>query len=141
PSNPHGYFYLGQARLYQQQWEQAAQYFAKALQNNYPDRERLAIEMATAQNESGRPQQALDILRDTALPAEPALAAQYYAVSAFTHDRLNQFGAAIEAMRRALDLDASNAQYWEFLISALINVDQWPPALAEAIRAQKRLPD
>src|SRR5437867_3919940 len=47
PSNPHGYFYLGQARLYQQQWEQAAQYFAKALQNNYPDRERLAIEMAT----------------------------------------------------------------------------------------------
>src|SRR5262249_53879258 len=30
PSNPYGYFYLGQAKLYQRQWEKAIQYFIKA---------------------------------------------------------------------------------------------------------------
>src|SRR5712692_3676331 len=29
PSGPNGYFYLGQAHLYQQKWEEAAGYFAK----------------------------------------------------------------------------------------------------------------
>src|SRR5438034_4760366 len=46
PSNPYGYFYLGQARLYQQQWEKAVQYFARALDLQYPERERLMVEMA-----------------------------------------------------------------------------------------------
>src|SRR5437899_3086960 len=27
PSNPYGYFYLGQAKLYQRQWDKAIQYF------------------------------------------------------------------------------------------------------------------
>src|ERR1041385_6203874 len=31
PANPYGYFYLGQARLFQQQWEKAIAYFSKAL--------------------------------------------------------------------------------------------------------------
>src|SRR5262249_7826991 len=52
PSNPYGYFYLGQAKLYQRQWEKAIQYFAKASQLQYPEHERLVIEMATAQNEA-----------------------------------------------------------------------------------------
>src|ERR1043166_9286579 len=55
PSNPYGYFYLGQAKLYQQQREKAVQYFAKALDLQYPERERLMVEMAVAQNEAGRP--------------------------------------------------------------------------------------
>src|SRR6059036_3544002 len=28
PSSPHGYFYLGQARLYQHQWQGAIEYFS-----------------------------------------------------------------------------------------------------------------
>src|SRR6266496_5755223 len=40
PSNPYGYFYLGQANLYQRQWEKAIQYFKKALDLQYPERER-----------------------------------------------------------------------------------------------------
>ncbi len=141
PSNPHGYFYLGQAKLYRQQWGQAAQYFAKALERRYPDRERLVVEMALAQSEAGRPQQALDTLGAIPPPAEGPLAAQYHAVTAFAQERLNQPRLAIEAIRRARDLDDSNPQYWEFLISTLINTDQTTAALREAIRAQKRLPD
>src|SRR5687767_11004314 len=37
PSDPHGYFYLGQANLYQRNWAKAAYYFARALERNYPD--------------------------------------------------------------------------------------------------------
>ncbi len=141
PSNPHGYFYLGQAKLYQRQWEQAAQYFAKALERRYPDGERLAVEMALAQSEAGRPQQALDTLRTIQPPAEGPLAAQYHAATAFAQERLNQPRLALEAIRRARDLDDSNPQYWEFLISTLLSTDQTRAALGEAIRAQKRLPD
>jgi Flp pilus assembly protein TadD len=141
PSNPVGYFYLGQAKLYQQQWEKAIQHFKKALDLRYPERERLMVEMATAQNEAGRPQQALSSLGAIEPPSDERLAAQYYAVTAFSRAKLNQPSEAIEAIRRALQLDDSNAHYWEFLISSLIQGDQNPQALAEAIRAQKKFPD
>jgi tetratricopeptide (TPR) repeat protein len=141
PSNPYGYFYLGQAKLYQQQWEKAVQYFAKALDLQYPERERLMVEMAVAQNEAGRPGQALSCLANIDTPADERLAAQYHAVTAFAKDKLNQTGPAIEAIRRALQLDDSSPHYWDFLISALIKTDQNPQALAEAIRAQKKFPD
>ena len=141
PSSPYGYFYLGQARLYQKQWEKAVQYFAKALDLQYPDRERLMIEMALAQNEAGRPQQALSILAKIEPPADERLAAQYHAVTAFAQIKLNGSAPAIEAIRRALQLDESRVEYWDFLISTLIKADQNPQALAEAIRAQKKFPD
>ncbi len=141
PSDPYGYFYLGQAKLYQQQWEPAVQYFAKALERHYPDRERLTIEMAFAQDEAGHPQAALESLAKVRAPAAGPLAAQYHAVTAFAQSRLNQPTAAIEAIRRALHVEDSNPQYWEFLITSLMNTDQTPRALAEAIRAQRRFPD
>src|SRR3989442_7068998 len=47
----------------------------------------------------------------------------------------------MEAIRSALQLDDSTADYWELLISTLIATDQTPQALAEAIRAQRRFPD
>lgn len=141
PSNPYGYFYLGQAKLYQQQWDSAIEYFSKALERNYPERDRLLVEMALAQNEAGRPQQALDTLGKAKIPEEPRATAQYHGVTAFAQARLNRYGAAIEAIRRALQLDDTDAHYWEFLISALINHDENPQALAEAIRAQAKFPD
>ena len=141
PANPFGYFYLGQARLFQQQWERAIQYFSKALELGYPERERLAIELATAQNEAGRPIQALASLGMIGPPADPRLGAQYHAVTAFAKSRLSQSAAAIEAMRKAVQLDESSAHYWEFLVSELIKTDQTPQALSEAIRAQRIFPD
>lgn len=141
PANPYGYFYLGQAKLYEQQWEPAIQYFARALERQYPERERLLIEMALAQNEAGRPQQALETLAKARMPADRRLAAQYHAVTAFAQAKQNQPGAAAEAIRQALHLDDSNAQYWGFLIGGLIGADQTPQALAEAIRAQAKFPD
>jgi tetratricopeptide (TPR) repeat protein len=139
PENPHGYFYLGQASLYQQRWEAAIGYFSKALERQYPRKERLLVEMALAQNEAGRPEQALASL--SGIDPEDDLAAQYWAVTAFAHDRLNRTGSAIEAIRRALQFDDSDAHSWEFLIGALIKMDEAPQALAEAIRAQKKFPD
>lgn len=141
PSNPHGHFYLGQARLYQQQWEAAIRYFTKALERQYPERDRLMVELALAQNEAGLPEQALASLNTIAPVSEPRLAAQYHAVTAFARAKLNQRGPAIEAIRRSLQLDDSNSHAWEFLISALIESDEAPLALAEAIRAQKKFPD
>src|SRR5437016_5015939 len=134
PANPFGYFYLGQAKLFQQQWERAIQYFSKALDLGYPERERLAIELATAQNEAGRPSQALASLGTTGPPADQRLGAQYYAITAYAKSRLSQSTAAIEAMRKAVQLDESSAHYWEFLVSELIKTDQSPQALSEAIR-------
>jgi len=141
PSNPHGYFYLGQAKLYQHQWEAAIQNFTKALERNYPEQERLLVELALAQSEAGRPQQALASLSKVRRPADERLRAQYHAITAVAKAKLNQPAAAIEAVRLALEVDDSNPEYWDLLISALIKTDQSPQALAEAIRAQRKFPD
>jgi Flp pilus assembly protein TadD len=141
PRNPFGHFYLGQSALYQQQWKSAVLYFSKALEYNYPDQQRLMIELALAQNEAGLPQQALESLGKIQPPAEGPLAAQYLAVQAFGLGKLNQPMAAIEAIRRARDLDDSSPHYWEFLINSLISIDETYKALAEAIQAQKKFPD
>src|SRR5687767_5341220 len=140
PSNPYGYFYLGQARLYQQQWEPAIQFFVKALEREYPEVDRLLVELALAQNEAARPKQALETLGKTSPPANPQKAAQYHVVTAFAQAKLNQIGPAIEAARRALQADAT-PHVWEFLIDVLIQTDQAPRALAEAILAQRKFPD
>ena len=141
PSNPHGYFYLGQAKLYQQQWQAAIQYFSKALERRYPDEQRLLIELALAQNEVGHPEQALASLGKTQPPSEQRQAAQYHAVVAFARAKLNESRRAIEAMRRALDLDDAHPDHWEFLIRTLMQDDEPAQALAAAIRAQKKFPD
>src|SRR5439155_5208321 len=74
-------------------------------------------------------------------PSDPHLGAQYYAVTAFARARLDQPGPAIEAIRQSLQIDDSNPHAWEFLIGALIQADEAPTALAEAIRAQKKFLD
>jgi tetratricopeptide (TPR) repeat protein len=102
---------------------------------------RLLIEMATAQTEAGHPEQALSTLSGVEAPADPRLAAQHHAVTAFAQAKLNRPAAAIEAIRRALQVDDSSPHYWDFLIGELIKTDQNPQALAEAIRAQKKFPD
>ncbi len=141
PADPHAYFYLGQARLSQQQWQSAIQYFSKALERQYPDRERLLVELSMAQNEAGHPQQAFDTLRKIAVPTGEHLAAQYHSVTAFALDRLGQPGPAIDAIRRALQLEDTSPQNWALLIGLLVQTDQAPQALAEAIRAQRKFPD
>jgi Flp pilus assembly protein TadD len=141
PTNPYGYFYLGQAKLYQRQWESAIQFFTMALERQYPESDRLLVELALAQNEAGRPKEALATLNKTSPPADPRLAAQFHAVTAFAQASLNQIPTAIDAVRLALQFDDSGPHLWEFLIDALIRTDQTPQALAEAIRAQRKFPD
>jgi Tfp pilus assembly protein PilF len=141
PANSFGYFYLGQAKLFEQQWEQAIRYFIKALDLGYPERERLVIELATAQNEAGQPAQALESLGTVGPPSDARQAAQYHAVAAFAKSRLSQSAPAIESMRKALQLDAFSADYWGFLIGELMRTDQSQQALSEAIRAQRIFPD
>ncbi len=139
PINPYGYFYLGQAKLYQRQWNPAVQYFNKALQLNYPEKDRLLVELAFAENETGHPQRALDHLKEIRDPGP--YAAQYHAVTAFAESRLQRYPAAIAAIRSACELEPHDSQYWEFLISTLISTDQTQTALSEAIRAQAIFPD
>ncbi|MFN7919510.1 MAG: tetratricopeptide repeat protein [Bryobacteraceae bacterium] len=141
PADPHAYFYLGQARLNQKQWQAAVDLFTRALNLKYPERERLLIELAFAENEAGRPAAALKRLEGVEPPAEGPMAAQYHAVKAFAGLRMGKSAEAIEAMAKARDLDPDNEQYQEFLISTLIGVDQTARALAEAIRAQSKFPD
>jgi tetratricopeptide (TPR) repeat protein len=141
PANPFGYFYLGQSKLFEEQWEQAIPYFRKALDLGYPERERLVIELATAQNEAGQPAQAVESLGTIGTPSDPRQAAQYYAVAAFAKSRVSQSAPAIAAMRKALELDLFNADYWGFLIGELMKTDQSQQALSEAIRAQRIFPD
>jgi tetratricopeptide (TPR) repeat protein len=141
PSNPFGYFYLGQVSLNQQKWAKAVQYFSQAMEHEYPDRDRLMVELALAENEAGQPQQALESLNKIRTPGDGSFSAQYHAVKAFALEKLNQPGPAIDDMRQARDIDDSNPQYWEFLISTLIATDQTNLALMEAIRAQRKFPD
>lgn len=141
PSDPQGYFYLGQANLYQQKWDEAARLFASALERSYPDRDRLLIEMAFAQNEGGHPRQALSSLQKAQAPKAGPLAAQYYAATAFALDKLDHPSEAVRAMRRAMEIDYSDPQYREFVISMLLKTNQLRHALVEAIDAQKRFPD
>jgi len=141
PSNSHGHFYLGQAYLSQQKWEKAALCLSKALALRYPDRQRLAVDLAVAENEASHPERALSHLQSVSVPANGLLAAQYHAVTGLAHANLNQPGQAIEAFQRAGEIDDSNPGYRELLISALISTDQTSKALAEAIRAQRRFPD
>jgi Flp pilus assembly protein TadD len=136
PKNPHGYFYLGQAALYQQQWEQAVRHFLEARKRGYPDAERLGLELGFAWNEAGRPREAL-----TELDRIRAEGAQYHAVRGFVLGKLHRPVPAMEAMRRARELDDSKPEYWSFVVSTLIDTDQTTFALAEAIRAQRKFPD
>jgi tetratricopeptide (TPR) repeat protein len=141
PTSPHGYFYLGQAALYQHKWDRAAGYFVQALERGYPDRQRAIVELALALNELGQPEQALESLSKVDAPAAGPMAAQYHAVRAFALGKLNRGGEALEAIRRARDLDRANRDYWEFLIRLLISADDPYKAQGEAIEAQKIFPD
>jgi len=141
PGDPYGYFYLGQSSLQQQQWGRAADNLAKALERNYPEKEQVVIELALAQCENNNPERALLTLNSVKPPADPVLAAQFYAVRAFAEIRIHRFESAIEAIQRARDLNSSDVQYWELLISTLISTDNAKQALAEAIPAQRKFPD
>lgn len=141
PSNPIGYFYLGQAKLYQRQWQAAIAFFKDALKREYPEPDRLLVELALAQNELGRATDALASLAKCSQPVDPRLAGQYYAVSAGAQLSLNKFAPAIEAARLALQSDDSIPHTWAILIDALIRTDEVAHALAEAIRAQRKFPD
>ena len=141
PADPQGFFYLGQAKLYQKQFEPAVRDFQKALSLGFPDRDRLSVELAFAENEAGRPQQALDRLAQVSPLSEAPRAAQYFAVTGFAHSKLGHRREAIDAIRKARDIDGTNPQYWDFLITALIGTDQTTRALSEAIQAQARFPD
>src|SRR5262245_20315511 len=141
PSNPHGYFYLGQAKLYQRQWQAAIRYFSQALERRYPDEQRLLIELALAQNEAGHPEQVIATLAKTQPPSDDRQAAQYHAVVAFSRAKLNEPRLSIEAMRRAVALDDAHPDHWDFLIRTLMQDDEPAQALAEAISAQQKLPD
>ena len=105
PSNPFGYFYLGQSKLYQQQWDPAIQYFRSALDRQYPEEGRLLVELALAQNEAGHPDHALASLEGITPTGDDGLSAQYYAVTAFARGKLNLPGEAAEAIRQALRFD------------------------------------
>ena len=141
PTNAHGNFFLGQAYHQQGRWEKAIHHLAKALDSGHPDRGRLVLQIAVAQNEAGFPDRALQSLSKLRAPAGGPAAAQYHAVSAFAHAALDQPAQAIDAVRRALRLDDSNPGYWQLLISTLMATDQKNRALVEAILAQKRFPD
>jgi tetratricopeptide (TPR) repeat protein len=140
PENPQGYFYLGQANLYQQKWEVAAKYFSAALEKNHPDRNRVLLELAVAQHEAGHPSQALASLRQASISSGP-YAAQYFALTAYAEAKLGQPAEAIQAIQRARAFDAANPQYVGFLISTLLGSGQLSAALAEAIQAQRQFPD
>jgi Flp pilus assembly protein TadD len=141
PGNPHGYFYLGQALLYQHDWAGAVRRLTEARRRGFPDRERLGLELAFALSEAGQAEQALAELQKIPAPPDGPPAAQYHAVTAFALGRLHRPAPAIEAMRRACAFDGAKPEYWSFLISTLIDTDQMTFALAEAIRAQKLFPD
>lgn len=137
PADPNGHFYLGQAKLYQKQWDAALRDFAKAEERGFADSERLAVEMAFAETELGRPQEALDRLRR--LPAGGS--AHFHAVTAFALAALHQYPEALEAIAQAREREPANPEHVHFLISTLIASDQMQTALREAITAQARFPD
>lgn len=141
PSDPQAYFYLGQAYLYQRKWDQAVTYFSLARDHDYPDLDRLGIELALAQEQSGNPSEAMETLGRVQPPATGPLAAQYYAVTAFAAAKLNRQEEAAEALARTREIDPANPQYAELMISALLSVNQNRKAREEAIEAQKRWPD
>jgi len=141
PSDPQPYFYLGQGYLYQQKWDQAVTCFSLARDRNYPDPDRLGIELALAQEQAGHPSEAMETLGRVQPPASGPLAAQFYAVTAFAGAKLNRQEEAAEALARAREIDPANPQYAEFMISALLSVNQNRKAREEAIEAQKRWPD
>ncbi|MCC6589595.1 MAG: tetratricopeptide repeat protein [Bryobacterales bacterium] len=140
PQDPNGYFYLGQAKLYQKQWAEAATLFTKALERKYPERERLLVELAFAENEANQSDKALQHLAEAGTP-DASVAAQYYAVSAFANARVRRYRQALEAINKALEREPANPQHWDFLITTLIGTDQMTAALREAIRAQAKFPD
>ncbi len=140
PHDPNAYFYLGQVHLYLKQWPQAIKYFNAAAERHYPDRFRLSIELALAQNESGAPQQALSTLKEAGIPNAP-YEPQYYSVRALVEANLHQPEAALESIQRARNLDPLNSEHWEFLISVLIEANRFNFALRDALEAQKKFPD
>ena len=141
PSNAHAHFLLGTAYRSKGKWAEAVQRFSKALENQFPDRDRLIVALAQAQAQSGDPRQSLASLQMIQEPSDERLAAQYHAAGAFAKAQLDQPAAAIEAIKSAVALDGYNPQYRRLLITSLLGSGRNELALTEAILAQKRFPD
>ena len=113
-----------------------------ALKREYPERERLLVELALAQNEAGHPEQAL-----TSLEGITPSGRRGPLGAILCGDRVcarQVESAGVRRRRRFVRRCASiarNAHYWEFLIGLLLKNDEAPLALAEAIRAQQKFPD
>ena len=141
PSNPFGYFYLGQSKLYQQQWDAAIRYFSNALKRQYPERERLLVELALAQNEAGHPDRRWPAFDGVTPASDDRPLGAISCRDRVCARQVESADEAIEAIRQAMRFDGSNSQYREFLIGLLLKSDERSLALAEAIRAQQKFPD
>ena len=141
PANAQAHFFLGTAYAAEEKWAEAVQSFSAALDHQFPERDRLIVELAPAQTESGYPKQALTSLQSIEAPSDKRLASQYHSAQAVAHQRLDQPAPAIEAIRRALENNTYDARHWQFLISALLGTGRVEIALAEAIKGSKRFPD
>lgn len=141
PANAHAHFFLGAAYAAEGKWAEAAQSYTLALENQYPQRDRLMIERALAQAEAGEPSDALASLKSMEEPSDQKLASQYHAVQAVAHQRLDQPTNAIDAIRRALEKNGYDPGHWQFLISSILSTGQVEVAMAEALAANRRFPD
>ncbi|MDA1316290.1 MAG: tetratricopeptide repeat protein [Acidobacteria bacterium] len=141
PANAHAHFFLGAAYGAEGKWAEAAQSYSLALKNQFPERDRLIVELARAQIESGQPKQALTTLRSIEAPSDKQLASQYHAVQALAQQRLDQPTQAIESIRRALENNGYDPGHWQFLISSILSSGQVEIAMAEALTANRRFPN
>jgi tetratricopeptide (TPR) repeat protein len=141
PTDPQVHYFLGTAYAAEEKWTEAVRSFSAALEHQFPRRDRLIVDLALAQTESGHPKQALASLRSIEAPSDRQLASQYHSAQALAHQRLDQPTEAIEAIRRALESNGYDIGNWRFLISALLGIGRANFAMAEAITANKRFPN
>ena len=140
PSNAHAHFFLGRVLQSKGDWAGAAKAYGAAFENGHPERDKVVLHLAAAEIEAGRPEDAVTHLGVLPEPTEESLAALYQGTLGAALADAGRLEKAVAALRRAGELDGTNAEYQEKLVEALTHAGETVAALNEAVRAQRRFP-
>ena len=127
PKNIDNYLLLGRLYILNRDLQKAEASFKSALQVQ-PGAEEAVINLAYLYNEQGDTKRATSVL--TSVP-DQSRSAKLFAALGYTYEQQRDYKHAIEAYRRAVDLDADNLDAVRGLAQNLLNDNQLPEALAQ----------
>jgi tetratricopeptide (TPR) repeat protein len=127
PNNVEDHLLLGRLYIIDKDYLKAESEF-KAARDVQPDSEEAVTNLAYLYNEEGDTKKAIDVLQS--LP-DAQRSGKLYAVLGYTFEQQHDYKQAIDAYKRAVDLDKDNLEAQRGLANSLLGDNQIEPALEQ----------